>query len=283
VAFLIVSFFEWLKKDFALEYFAVGSGGFALFLLFAFSLVSAGSGGYIGNIAINDQSEMINTKFEVLNDSINNEFAPQIETLDAVIKEQKERLKSSSKWTRYHAGIDLGKLSVQRLELVKLASSEAKDLKTEAKNEIDLAVELTKYKSYLITVLIVIFEILYLYSFYFQFQYYKKVKIENKYVFGVHVLIPDLKNVLHLQPANQLQVGQSVNYQVAEQPKHEPKQDNIGFTFESGQQPQSDNDTKKRTCKNCNSQYDYKHHKQLYCKDKCRKDAWDSRQPKKSK
>jgi ribosomal protein S27AE len=38
-----------------------------------------------------------------------------------------------------------------------------------------------------------------------------------------------------------------------------------------------------RTCKNCNAGFVYKHHKQLYCSDKCRIAAWEKRTGKKLK
>jgi len=36
-----------------------------------------------------------------------------------------------------------------------------------------------------------------------------------------------------------------------------------------------------RTCKNCNKLYIYKHHKQVYCNDKCRMDYWEKKNGKK--
>lgn len=41
--------------------------------------------------------------------------------------------------------------------------------------------------------------------------------------------------------------------------------------------------TNVRTCKNCNINYVYKHHKQLYCSDKCRIQNWEKRTGKKLK
>jgi len=55
------------------------------------------------------------------------------------------------------------------------------------------------------------------------------------------------------------------------------KPDDLGKKNDVKTTLKNDNETKKRICLNCNNEYIYNHKKQMYCSDKCRIEAWQSK------
>lgn len=217
------------------SYFFESVGKNVMIFTVLVSLAVSGFGGYLFNISMNDQSEIINTKYDILQDSVSKEYQEQIDILNAVIVENQKRMQSTSKWTRYHAQKDLANAQSEKTKLLSLATGQKSEIKAEQKSELLTASELLKYKGYIYTAFVVILELLYVYAFYFESVF--AVNVENEkndnYNF-IDLRLFDFIELLRGHKNSILPAGSVGAFQVSPESLQihpEPSANKVGFQF----------------------------------------------------
>jgi len=187
LALLVFGVLESLKINTARNYYetvpekrrGLQGKSLALFVYFLLSAGVSGLGGYLINIAVNDQTAVIAQKYRVEADSVKNDIAAQIAILNLGISENQKRMQSAQKWTRYHAQKDLAELQRQKTELLKLKKNEVAQIETEKVAQINAADLVNRNKGFLLTLVVIVLEILYLQSFRYEYAVERKIRAEN--------------------------------------------------------------------------------------------------------
>ncbi len=184
--FLVAWLLEDLKRDACRDFFATeprsrsGRQRFWLNSLFMYSVIISGIGGYVASIHLNDRTDEIEKNYQTQSDSVNTDYGEQIALLNSIIDENKKRMQSASKWTRYHAQKDLTQAQTQKTELLKLQNSTLSEIKTEKKAELTAGDLMNRYKAYILVLIVFLFEIMYIRSYAYEYAIERKIKEENQ-------------------------------------------------------------------------------------------------------
>ena len=185
LALVIFGVLETLKVNTAKNFFSElpskrGSGHIALMIYFLLSASVSGFGGYLLNIQTNDKTAEITAQYGAQTDSVKRDISAQIEILNLAITENKNRIKTGSKWVRYHAQKDLANLQAQKTELLKLQKNEVSELESRKITQINTADLINKNKGFLLTFIVIILELLYIFSFKYEYAVERKINTENQ-------------------------------------------------------------------------------------------------------
>ena len=184
--FLVAWLLEDLKRDACRDYFATEARSrtsrqrFWLNSLFMYSVIISGIGGYVASIHLNDRTAEIEQTYQTQSDSVSTGYGEQIAVLNTIIEENKKRMQSPSKWTRYHAQKDLTEAQKQKTELLKLQNNTLSEIKTEKKAELTAGDLVNQYKAYVLVLVVFLFEILYIRSYAYEYAIERKIKEENQ-------------------------------------------------------------------------------------------------------
>lgn len=304
--FLVAWLLEDLKRDACRDYFSsfkpTARQRFWLNTLFLYSMIISGIGGFVASIHLNDKSADIEANYQQQSDSVSTDYDEQVAVLDAIIKENQNRMNAPSKWARYHAQKDLAEAQKQKMELQKTQNESLSTLKTEKKDALTADDMLNQYKAYIIVFVVFILELLYIRSYAYEYAVEKKIKEENRnhnFVKPSQETLPSnapltLQDVamqmLMAQITGQVpQFGQNqaMSPQVQNQGGNVPyasgHQTNVGFQFQKTQasKGQQDKVTLHPTifCINpeCRQKKSPGRADKLCCSDACRKKMFDCR------
>jgi hypothetical protein len=285
--FVIADLNEKAKQENLESFFFANVGQRIMMFTVFVSLAFSGFGGYLFNIATNDPTNSINEKFNILNDSVSSQYQNDLNVINAVIAENQKRFNSKSKWTRYHAQKDLDKNLKTKSDILAMSNGQKNELKSEKENEILTANELLKYKGYIYTAIVVIFELLYIYAFFFESQFCVKVSKEKAENYNtVQTAVFDLVKLLEGSSQNLISAGSNGTSQLTVNANNQviPKKNDtlIGFQFkgERLKAKETDFDAKMPTCQNCGKSYVKKVHHQKFCSDTCRQNNWKTKNKK---
>lgn len=314
----IISIFELLKIKSAREVFGEQNSVFipVLLVFFGISVGISVGGGYLGSRYANDQTKEITQDFSTKTDSIRNLYLTQIEAVDLAISNAQKELNRSG-YVGRQARMDFPKLQAQKTDLLEKIKSESNELAEKQTSEIQKADDLNQYKTYIICLIVLVFELFYIFSFWFEYYIERRIKTENRN----HTLVPSekydspeiiqhqsstpqhgqtmdlqglmtsLQQLQSLQIAlNSLQGNTASNIpNIPSKESHPKETQKVGFQFDNRNTPKASNANsvkhdknsvntlKTRCCNHCGKKYTYKRSTSKYCSKECRTTAWENR------
>ena len=179
----VISLFEVFKYKAAIGVFGHQNYSLTpvLVLFFGISVGISAGGGYLMSLRMNDQTADIQADFSHQTDSIKNQYGEMISAYNTQIESAKETLsKHKNKWLAHAARKDLQAAQAAKADLLQKIKTESSDLQGLEAEEITLADELNAHKAYVVVLLVVVFEILYLLSFGYEYRIERAIKTENR-------------------------------------------------------------------------------------------------------
>jgi len=292
--FMVAWLLENLKRDACQDYFLSlkPTGGQRLWLnsLFMYSVIISGVGSYVASIHLNDKSAEIEKNYQIQSDSVSTDYAEQIAVLDAVIFENQKRIRSLNEWVRFHAQNDLADAQRQKTDLLKLQNSTLSEIKTEKKAELTAGDLLNQYKAYVIVIVVIILEFLYIRSFAYEYAVERKIKIENRnhgFVKPSAESLPTsepltLQDVAMQMLLSNLTSRDKLTFSPANNQIKTGQKEVMGFKIKGDIPAKSVPEKKGKICAHCGKEFfNYERSTRKYCSNNCKTEAFRKRQGKK--